>query len=65
MTITTLVVDDEPLARRAIVRQLGNDPDIELLAECGDGASAVQAIRQHSPDLVSWTSRCPRSRGST
>lgn len=52
MTITTLVVDDEPLARRAIVRQLGNDPDIELLAECGDGASAVQAIRQHSPDLV-------------
>lgn len=52
MTITTLVVDDEPLARRAIVRQLGNHPDIELLAECGDGASAVQAIRQHSPDLV-------------
>ncbi|WP_201314742.1 response regulator [Dyella sp. EPa41] len=52
MTITALVVDDEPLARRAIVRQLGNDPDIELLGECGDGSSAVQAIRQQSPDLV-------------
>jgi two-component system LytT family response regulator len=52
MTITALVVDDEPLARRAIVRHLGNDPDIELLGECGDGSSAVQAIRQQSPDLV-------------
>lgn len=52
MKITVLVVDDEPLARRAIVRQLHNDPDIELLGECGDGASAVKAIRQHSPDLV-------------
>lgn len=52
MKITVLVVDDEPLARRAIVRQLDNDPDIELLGECGDGASAVKAIRQHSPDLV-------------
>ena len=52
MTITTLVVDDEPIARHAIVRLLRNDPDIELAGECGDGASAVQAIRHHSPDLV-------------
>ena len=52
MTITTLVVDDEPIARHAIVRLLRNDPDIELVGECGDGASAVQAIRHHSPDLV-------------
>ncbi|MFC3650073.1 LytR/AlgR family response regulator transcription factor [Dyella humi] len=52
MTITTLVVDDEPIARHAIVRLLRNDPDIELAGECGDGASAVQAIRQYSPDLV-------------
>ena len=52
MTITTLVVDDEPIARRAIIRLLRNDPDIQLAGECGDGASAVQAIRQYSPDLV-------------
>src|SRR3954469_721396 len=52
MTITTLVVDDEPLARSAIVRLLRDDPEVELLAECGDGVSAVQAIRDQSPDLV-------------
>lgn len=52
MTLSVLVVDDEPLARRAIVRLLAEDPEIELLGECGDGVSAVNAIREHSPDLV-------------
>jgi two-component system LytT family response regulator len=50
--ISTLVVDDEPIARHAIVRLLCDDPEIELLDECGDGASAVIAIRERSPDLV-------------
>jgi len=52
MSLTALVVDDEPIARHAIVRLLREDPDIELLGECGDGASAVAAIRSQSPDLV-------------
>lgn len=52
MSIATLVVDDEPIARRAIVRLLRDDPEIELLGECGDGVSAVEAIRAQSPDLV-------------
>ena len=50
--ISTLVVDDEPIARHAIVRLLRDDPEIELLGECGDGASAVIAIRERSPELV-------------
>ena len=52
MSITVLVVDDEPLARRAIVRLLADDPELELVGECVDGVSAVHAIREHSPDLV-------------
>ena len=52
MSVATLVVDDEPIARRAIVRLLREDADIELLGECGDGVSAVEAIRSQSPDLV-------------
>jgi two-component system, LytTR family, response regulator len=52
MTFTALVVDDEPIARLAIVRQLRDDPDIELIDECGDGVSAVETIRNTSPDLV-------------
>ncbi|WP_312320561.1 response regulator [Stenotrophomonas sp.] len=52
MSITTLVVDDEPIARRAIVRLLEEDAEITVLGEYGDGVSAVNAIRAQSPDLV-------------
>lgn len=52
MKISTLVVDDEPIARHAIVRLLREDADIELVGECGDGVSAVEAIRTRSPNLV-------------
>ena len=63
MSITTLVVDDEPIARQAIVRLLRDDPDIELLGECGDGASAVEAIRRQSPDLVFLDIQMPAING--
>ncbi len=63
MSIATLVVDDEPIARHAIVRLLRDDPDIELLAECGDGVSAVEAIRSQSPDLVFLDIQMPAMSG--
>ncbi|MFZ0871644.1 MAG: LytTR family DNA-binding domain-containing protein [Rhodanobacter sp.] len=63
MSIATLIVDDEPIARHAIVRLLRDDPDIELLAECGDGASAVEAIRSQSPDLVFLDIQMPALNG--
>ena len=63
MSITVLVVDDEPIARRAIVRLLREDSQIELLGECGDGASAVAAIRNQSPDLVFLDIQMPAMTG--
>lgn len=63
MSIGVLVVDDEPIARHAIVRQLRADPDIELLGECGDGASALAAIRAQSPDLVFLDIQMPAMTG--
>ena len=52
MSLTALVIDDEPIARHAVLRLLREDPDIEVAGECGDGVSAVAAIRDLSPDLV-------------
>lgn len=52
MSLSVLVVDDEPIARRAIVRLLREDPDVGDIEERGDGASAVMAIREQSPDLL-------------
>jgi len=63
MKIATLVVDDEPIARHAVLRLLREDPDIVLAGECGDGASAVQAIRDQSPDLVFLDIQMPAMTG--
>ena len=63
MSISALVVDDEPIARRAIVRLLGQDKEITSLGECGDGVSAVAAIRNQSPDLVFLDIQMPAMTG--
>ena len=61
--IRTLVVDDEPIARLAITRLLSGDADIELVGECGDGASALQAIRALAPELVFLDVQMPAMTG--
>ena len=50
--IRTLIVDDEPLARRNLRVLLEQDSQIEILDECGNGREAVKAIKELSPDLV-------------
>ena len=51
-TYRVVIVDDEPLARDCIRLALRGASDVTIVAECGDGDSAVQAIRTTSPDLV-------------
>ena len=50
--IRTLIVDDEPLARRTIRDLLAADPDVEVVGECGTGAEAVESVRARPPDLL-------------
>jgi two-component system, LytTR family, response regulator len=52
MRYEALIVDDEPLARRSIRKCLKAFPEFEVVGECGDGESAVDAIRKHRPDLL-------------
>jgi two-component system, LytTR family, response regulator len=47
-----LLVDDEPPGRLALRQQLAAFPDAAIVAECGDGASAVEAILRHAPDVL-------------
>lgn len=51
-TIRTIIVDDEPLARRGLRARLERYDDIELVTECQNGLDAVSAISQQRPDLV-------------
>jgi len=52
MKIRALIVDDEPLARRSIGRFLKSDLEVQVVAECGDGESAVKTILAEKPGLV-------------
>lgn len=47
-----LIVDDEPLARRGVSVRLKRFGDIEVVGQCGDGASAAEQILELVPDLV-------------
>ena len=51
-TIQAVIVDDEPLARDCVRLALEQHADLHVIAECEQGESAVEAIRQLAPDLV-------------
>src|ERR671930_279084 len=50
--IRTLIVDDEPLARERLRALLGGEEDVEVVGECANGKTAVEAIQSLKPDLV-------------
>jgi two-component system LytT family response regulator len=61
--IRTLVVDDEPLARRRLRRLLRGEPDFAVVGEIGDGPAAVTAIADLDPDLVLLDVQMPEMSG--
>lgn len=52
MTLRTVIVDDEPLARELLALQLANHSDIEVVAECKNGKEAIMYLRSHPVDLL-------------
>jgi two-component system LytT family response regulator len=50
--LKVVVVDDEPLARRRIVKLLRGRDGVEVAAECSDGPGAVRSIKDVNPDLI-------------
>jgi two-component system LytT family response regulator len=63
MSIRTLVVDDEPLARRRLRRLLKDHEDVDVVAEAASGNDAVAAALEHRPDLVFLDVRMPGGDG--
>jgi two-component system LytT family response regulator len=47
-----VIVDDEPLGRLAVRQHLEGIPGAEIVAECPEGKSAIDAIVRESPDVV-------------
>lgn len=50
--LRAVIVDDEPLARRGLEIRLQAWPDVEIVGQYGDGASAIAGLRDDRPDLM-------------
>jgi two-component system, LytTR family, response regulator len=61
--IKTIIIDDEPLARKVVKEYLSAYKNIELVAECSDGFEAVKAIQQYDPQLVFLDIQMPKING--
>jgi DNA-binding NarL/FixJ family response regulator len=59
VSIRVAVVDDQALVRGGFATMLGLQDDIEVVAEAGDGAAAIEIARTHRPDVILMDIRMP------
>jgi len=57
--IRLMIVDDHPAFRAGLAALCNSEPDLEVVAECGDGNEAVARYREIKPDIVLMDLRLP------
>ncbi|MGK0500829.1 MAG: two-component system LytT family response regulator [Oceanicoccus sp.] len=63
LKLRTIIVDDEPLARKLLRTLLTENEAIEVVAECNNGREAIKMTHQLSPDLLFLDIEMPGSSG--
>src|SRR5262249_37759856 len=58
-----IIADDEPLARERIRSLLAAEPDVEVIAECSNGAQTLKSTQENRPDLLFLDVQMPRMDG--
>jgi two-component system LytT family response regulator len=58
-----VIVDDEELARSVLREYLADHPDVEVVAECGNGFDAVKAVTELKPNLLFLDIQMPKLNG--
>jgi len=61
--LKTLVVDDEPIARKVLREELETIDGVEVIGEAADGAEALEKINSGKPDLVLLDLQMPAMSG--
>ena len=62
--IRVLVVDDHPVVRDGLRGMLDGQPDLQVVAEAGDGKAALAQVARHEPDVVLMDLRMPELDGA-
>ncbi|MEX0745232.1 MAG: response regulator transcription factor [Phycisphaeraceae bacterium] len=62
-TIRVLLADDHQIIRGSLAKLLQREPDIDVVAQAGDGHEAVALVREHQPDVVVMDITMPRLNG--
>src|SRR6266481_8147002 len=63
MSVRAIIADDEPLARERVRSLLASESDVEIVAECSNGAQTLKATQEHRPDLLFLDVQMPRLNG--
>jgi len=58
-----IIIDDEPLARAIIKEYIKSIPELEVVAECGDGFEGAKLIGELKPDLIFLDIQMPKING--
>jgi DNA-binding NarL/FixJ family response regulator len=61
--IRILSVDDHPVLREGLSAIIDSQPDMEMVAEAGSGAEAIEMFRLHQPDITLMDLRLPDMHG--
>ena len=63
--IRVILADDHPVVRDGLAAIVNQQPDMEVVAEAGDGEQAIALFEQHSPDVMVLDLRMPKCDGVT
>jgi len=61
--ITTIIIDDEKLAREITKGYLKNHSEVEILAESSNGFDAIKKINELKPDIIFLDIQMPKISG--
>ena len=62
--ISVILADDHPVVRDGLAAIVNQQPDMQVVAEAGDGDEALDLYEQHKPDVMVLDLRMPKLDGA-